>query len=265
MKKEIRTMNKEGTIVQVTIADERWYLVENDEGEVTAYPSVTWITDFYPKGIGFYKWLAAKGWDEAESIKSSAGDKGTKVHHIATDLLHGKKIEIDGNVINDDGEEEEIGLEEYEGAMSFVDWFKIVEPEIIANEIAVFNEEHFYAGTADFVFKLKEDVKWNRTTMKKGTWLLDFKTGQHIWPNYGLQVSAYKHALPMKIDHMGILQLGYKLNKDGFKLTVIDDQFALFLATKQIWQEEAGKTQVFKADYPVELSLGIPASKALKA
>lgn len=269
MKKEIRTLNDKGTEIQITIADERWYLREAENGEVTAYPSVTWITEHYPKGVAFYKWLANKGWDEAEAIKSAAGDVGHKVHQIATTLLKGKKVAIDDAVLNSEtGEPEPIALEEYEAALSFVEWFRAVKPEIVANEMVVFDDEHFYAGTADFICKLKEEIKIDsRTKMPAGTWLIDFKTGQNIWPSYGLQLSAYKAALKkhgIAVDNMAILQLGYRRNKHGYKISIMPDQFDLFLATKQIWQNEAKNTQVFKADYPTELSLGIPASKALK-
>ena len=33
------------------------------------------IAGHYPKGIAFYKWLAEKGWDESQALKSAAGDK----------------------------------------------------------------------------------------------------------------------------------------------------------------------------------------------
>jgi hypothetical protein len=74
MKKEIREV-KDG-IVQITTVDERWYVkaLKDEEGilKVVFVPSITWIAGHYPKGIAFYKWLAGKGWDEAEALKQSA-------------------------------------------------------------------------------------------------------------------------------------------------------------------------------------------------
>jgi hypothetical protein len=61
-------------------------------------PSVTWISGFWPKGIGFYKWLADKGWDEAEAAKQAAGDKNEKSLTYALEKLkevHDKCVEID--------------------------------------------------------------------------------------------------------------------------------------------------------------------------
>src|SRR4051794_35372068 len=85
MKKIIRETDEKNGIVQVTIADERWYIkeVEDPNTKLPKFlyvPSVTWIAGHYPKGTEFYKWLANKGWDESQAIKVAAGDKGSKVH-----------------------------------------------------------------------------------------------------------------------------------------------------------------------------------------
>lgn len=86
MKKIIRITDEKRGIVQVTTSDERWYLKPSTDPvtELPVYkpvPSSTWIAEHWPKGIGFYRWLADKGWDEAEAIKAAAGDKGSAVHN----------------------------------------------------------------------------------------------------------------------------------------------------------------------------------------
>jgi hypothetical protein len=72
MKKLIRNVDEKRGIVQITTYDERWYAHEVKDPitgipTVIFVPSVTWVAESYPKGIGFYKWLADKGWDEAEA------------------------------------------------------------------------------------------------------------------------------------------------------------------------------------------------------
>jgi hypothetical protein len=72
---------------QITVADKRWYMKPAKDAETglpiyLPVPSVTWIAGFWPQGIHFYKWLAEKGWDEAEAIKAAAGDKGSAVHGL---------------------------------------------------------------------------------------------------------------------------------------------------------------------------------------
>ena len=58
--------------------------------------------------------------------------------------------------------------------------------------------------------------------------------------------------------HLGILQVGYRRNKAGWKLTEVEDQFPLFLAAKQIWAKECEGVEPFKKDYPLSITLGTP-------
>ncbi len=250
MKKVIEEMvTVEGKpIMRITTADERWYV----KGEKTFVPSVTWIAGYYPKGIGFYKWLADKGWDEAEAIKNAAGDKGSKVHYAITDLLKGGKVAIDGQYPNPTtGEPEEITKEEYECIMSFVGWFNETKPKVIANEVVVFSEGDKYAGTIDLICKIDKQV-----------WVIDFKTGQTVWPEYELQISAYKHGLKKPgIVKLGILQLGYQRNKNKYKFTEVEDKFELFKAAYRIWHNENDGVEPKVRDYPMTLKLNLETKK----
>jgi len=263
---EFITVNKE-KIVRVTVADERWYLREMYSPEGLPYtvyvPSVTWIASHYPKGVGFYKWLANKGWDEAEALKQAAGDKGSKVHFAIASLIDGNDVKMDSKFKNPStGIDEELTLEEYEAIMSFHSWFLETKPEILLREIVVFNDKEEYAGTCDFICRIKEKLH-----------LIDFKTSQYVWPEHEIQISAYKHALIGKsfpdfktgeaitFDdtlNLAILQLGYGRNKKGFKFTDIADQFDLFLAAKTIWRKEASSQHPSVKDYPVSISLPKP-------
>lgn len=246
MRKEIRQISDDGKTIRVTVADERWYIKTAEDGTITEYPSVTWIADSYPKGIGYYKYLADKGWDNAQNELHAAGNRGSKVHKGITSLLLGNSIRMDDKLQNDDGEDEDITLEEWEAIMSFSAWHKEANPTMLANELTVFNEEYKYAGTADFICLIGDEK-----------YLIDFKTGKEIWPSYELQLSAYAHALPadMRPDKLAILQVGYKRNKAGFKFTEIPDQFDLFLAARSIWQKEHGTEKIHVKDYPVTISL----------
>lgn len=267
MKKIIREVDKEKQLHQVTIADERWYLksIENKITGIPEYvgvPSVTWITQSYPKGIGYFKWLAEKGWDEAEAVKIAAGDKGSKVHEAVEAILNGLEVRIDSKFLNRSTEqEEELTLEECDAILSFVKWRQSLKVplEVIAIERTVFSEKHNYAGTVDLICRIGDQL-----------WIIDFKTSQYVWPSHELQVSAYKKAidngeneilergraingLPIRL---GILQLGYRNNKNGYKFSEIEDQFDLFLAAQTIWRKEHGGESITKKDYPIILSPG---------
>lgn len=267
MKKIIREVDQEKGIVQVTISDERWYLKQTTNEttglpEIKAVPSSTWIAGHYPKGVQYYKWLADKGWNEAEAIKNDAAGRGSKVHNAIESIFKGEEVRIDSKFKNPQTEqEEELTLEEVDSILSFLAWFEEEKPEVICYEINVFSDKYNYAGTIDLVCRIKGEL-----------WVIDFKTSQHIWPSHKIQVSSYgkiieegEHDIPAiptpdvlyyQKPRLGILQLGYKLNKKKFKFTELEDKFDLFLAAQKIWAEEVGNQTVVKKDYPIILSPG---------
>jgi hypothetical protein len=122
----------------------------NRSSELTARPSVTWVA---PKGVGFYKWLADKGWDEAEAAKQAAGDKGCRVHLAIETILQGE-FRIDTTVEDKSRSTEhepalsELTYEELLAGQWFIHWFNEVKPEVIATETTVFSDIHGYARTA---------------------------------------------------------------------------------------------------------------------
>ena len=247
MEKLIKTVDEEKKILQVTTVDERWYIRQSTD-KVTGLPiyeyvpSVTWICEYYPKGIAYYKWLANKGWNESETIKEAAAEKGSKVHQAVADLIDNKEIKIDSKYLNPKtGQEEEFTLEEYEAIMSFVRWVKEIKPKFLQRDFVVWGDG--YAGTVDIFCEIKGEKH-----------LIDIKTSQQIWPSHELQISAYKHAQDEKVK-LGILQLGYRLNKKKFKFTEIDDNYQEFLAAKIIWAKEQKGIYPQQKDYPLKISL----------
>lgn len=267
MKKIIRETDEKRGIIQVTIADERWYVKEERDGKTDLptlryVPSVTWITGHYPKGIQFYKWLAEHGWDESQAIKQAAGDKGSKVHDAISAILRGEEVRIDSKFLNRSTEQiEELTLEECDAILSFVKWREEVRPESIAWDTTVFSDQYGYAGSLDYVCRI-DGVPY----------ITDFKTSQQVRPEYELQVSAYKHALQEQENAEGqgtepyklaILQVGYRRNKNGYKFTEVEDQFDLFLAARQIWAKECDGEEPKKKDYPIVLSPAVTVEEAL--
>lgn len=286
MQKLIRVADEKRGIVQVTVADERWYFKESKD-EVTgnpkmlAVPSVTWIAGHYPKGLHFYKWLAEKGWDESQAIKQAAGDKGSKVHEAISAIFRGDEVRIDSKFINrsksdvDTPYEEELTFEEVECIISFLDWRKSLESfEPIAWDITVFSEVGNYAGTVDLIARVNGEL-----------YIIDFKTSQYVWTEYELQVSAYRRAVengenPIKIKNpngtdttvlldvsnlkAAILQVGYKKNKAQFKFTEIENAFPMFLVAQQIWARETAGQSPRQVDLPIVLSPKITPGEALK-
>ena len=246
MKIEIRETKVPG-LVQITTLDERWYQRQSDK---RLFPSVTWITSCYPKSFGFYKWLATKGWDEAEAIKVAAGNKGSKVHRAIQALLTGETVRMDATFYSELSKtDEELTVEEWECIMSFAAWWLAELPILLMSEQVVYNEAAGYAGTLD----LYVNVGGKDT-------LIDIKTGQDVWPEHELQVTAYAHCFDSP-PATGILQVGYRKNKKGYKFTETTDKWSLFNAAMEIWRNENDGVAPKQKDYPVELSIPLIKTK----
>jgi hypothetical protein len=175
MRKIIKEVDEKRGILQITIADERFYVKEirnpvTDLPEFLYVPSVTWIAGHYPKGIAFWRWLAENGWDESQAIKQAAGDKGSKVHDAISAILRGEEVKIDSKFLNRSTDQfEELTLEECDCILSFVNWRKEVKPESLAWDVTVFSEKYGYAGSIDYICKINGV-----------TYIVDFKTSQRV-------------------------------------------------------------------------------------
>lgn len=232
---------KDNNIIQITTIDERWYMRKSDG---IYYPSSSWISSFYPKGIGFYKWLADKGWDDSVAIKEAAGNRGSKVHQALEYYELTGSIRMNDSFNNQEGIPEELTVEEWECIISFDTWYKEAKPKLILNEHVIWNDEYQYAGTLDRIYEINGEI-----------WLIDFKTSQNIWTEHAIQLSSYFHAANPKPIKMAILQIGYRKNKKGFKFTEIEDKFDLFLHAKAIWKNENPDAKPKQKDYPTILTL----------
>jgi hypothetical protein len=245
MQFERKVIDKEKGIVQITTEDERWYSMPFED-KVIYLPSTTWICQYYPRGIAYFKWLASKGWDEAEALKEAAGEKGTYTHKACEMLLDGSVVRFD-TVVDD----RQLTTEEYANVMSFVAWFNEAKPKSIKTEFTVFAPGNTHAGTIDYICEINGE-----------TWVIDFKTSASIWPSHIIQLTAYRIALDIECK-LGILQLGYKYNKNKkYKLTEVPFKPDLWKAAYTIWEDECKGIVPLQRDYPLELSLNLGGSNA---
>lgn len=288
MQKIIRETDEKLGIVQVTIADERWYVKEitNPTTQLPEFkyvPSVTWIAGFYPKGVEFYQWLAKHGWDESQQIKKEAGLKGDKVHQAISAILGGQEVRIDSEFLNKEtGEMEELTLEECDAIKSFVDWRNDMAQDYIVEFLfwdkTIFSDKHNYGGSIDAGARITPKQEGKNPLKLSGptVYIIDFKTSQQVWPSFGLQLSAYREPLSngeFFIDgfkdtadiRLAVLQVGYRKNKAGYKWNVIENKFILFLAARQIWANETEGEAPKKKDYPIIISPAVSVAEALAA
>jgi len=270
MLKEIKDIDRKAGIMRITTLNERFYVkpAKNSKTGLPIYqfyPSSTWIAGYYPKGVGFYKWLAQKGWDEAEALKVAAGDKGSKVHYACETIDKGLPIDItkDKFINPTTGQPEELTIEEVDCVKSFTDFLEDYKPELVANEITIFGDG--YAGTIDKIYRIGKEI-----------WVVDIKTSKQIWEEQKLQLSSYRHAEEFVLNgalvnygelgitdkewanrKQAILQLGYNgyrtEGKAHYKFSEIEDKYELFIVAMQIWKNENPNSKPKEINYPLIL------------
>lgn len=276
MKKIIRITDEKRGTVQITTQDERWYSKPSTDPitELPTFkpvPSSTWVASYWPKGIGYMRWLAEHGWDEAEAIKSAAGDKGSAVHAALEMILNGQEFRIDTKVHDKARSTEQeavmrdLTAEEIVCIMAFLNWKAEIEQdyviETLTTETNIFSDIHNFAGTLDWLVRLTPRPEGRNPLKLAGptVFLTDFKTSQDIWDSHELQISSYGEAITngenpifernengtetnRRVDisslRLAILQIGYRRNKDGFKFTEIANRFEDFKIAQHIWKRE---------------------------
>ena len=212
---------------QVNVLDQRFYR-RNEE----YYPSVTSILNYFPKNQFFHSWLKDVG-HNSEIIANKAAGEGTQVHHAVDAFLNGEEITwIDefGNA--------KYNLDVWRMILKFADFCNTHKPELIATEYHLFSDEHKYAGTADLVVRMFDNI-----------WLLDLKTSNSLHTSYDLQLAAYAQAWnethDEKVTHTGILWVkantrsegkGGKIQGKGWELKFVNEIESNFKMFKNIYE-----------------------------
>ena len=212
---------------QINVLDQRFYR-RNEE----YYPSVTSVLNYFPKNQFFHSWLKDVG-HNSEIIANKAAGEGTQVHQAVDAFLNGQEITwIDeyGNA--------KYNLDVWRMILRFADFWNTHKPELIATEYHLFSDEHKYAGTADLVVRMFDNI-----------WLLDLKTSNSLHTSYDLQLAAYATAWnethDEKVTHTGILWVkantrsegkGDKIQGKGWELKFVNDIEKNFKMFKNIYE-----------------------------
>ena len=212
---------------QVNVLDSRFYRREGNY-----YPSVTSVLNYFPKNQFFHSWLKDVG-HNSDIIASKAAGEGTQVHTAVDAFLNGQEITwIDefGNA--------KYNLDVWRMILKFADFWNTHKPELIATEYHLFSDEHKYAGTADLVVRMFDNI-----------WLLDLKTSNSLHTSYDLQLAAYAQAWnethDEKVTHTGILWVkantrsegkGDKIQGKGWELKFVNDIEKNFKMFKNIYE-----------------------------
>jgi hypothetical protein len=150
--------------------DERWYRIKD---ETKWLPSVTtMIGSVLNKGVGFEKWLGdSPSYDIACQKRDEAAQTGTIIHKMCEQLLKGDTVNFD----------EEFSDKSYlKRLFSFVKWYEIHKPEVIALELKLVHSDILYSGTPDIVCMIDGKIH-----------MVDIKTGAP-YDSHELQLTCYK-------------------------------------------------------------------------
>lgn len=184
------------------------------------FPSSTTILNAYPQSAHLTQWIAEKGWNESQRIKSEAGERGTRIHSACDDLEDGIELL-----------KQNYSLEEWYKISSFVDWHREYTPEMIAKEIAVFSESGQYAGRLDRLYKITGEIT-----------VLDLKSSSSIHSHFPLQFASYAKAIEentdIEIAQTAALQLGAQ-NKNNYRFVMYPDwrdHYKVFEHVRATWE-----------------------------
>ena len=184
-------------------------------------------------------------------VRDAAAARGSFVHDLIEQYV------LTGNVPDapDDDAEAAGMLKQFE---LFLNQF---EPEFTASEMGVFNSEHRYAGTLDFLANIPK--------LGDGTFIGDVKTGNRVYPETSLQLAAYAHAefyetekvkrttdgATMPIPELNGQAVVLHLRPDYYELipaAIGEDQFRMFRMAHQIyWFTRHGK-EWLETPYTIE-------------
>lgn len=163
---------------------------------------------------------AEKAAASVNARKGEAADRGKAVHNLIEEWTRGR---LDAVVMPPD-------------LMGYVEGFRMFvrawNPQTLYTECLILNKTHGYAGRVDWIGTIGDQV-----------WMIDFKTSKAVWPEFGLQLTAYKNAEfirrnkdaelePMpKVDHTGVVLIP---GNGGFDFKSTDEPLDVFLALKQV-------------------------------
>lgn len=247
MKHQIdRTVFIDPGVRRIDVLDNRFYF-HVDDPEIF-YPSTTTILEVYPKDYALEQWHKAMGFNSDIILKRQA-EKGSNVHNGVERYLNGQPLFF-GEFYNDVFVPN-YTLEEWEMLCKFVEFWELLNPELIASEVVLLSTTYKLGMTIDLIFKLLniESGQWEN-------WLIDIKCGNYVQPSHELQVAAYAMAWNEQhpdcfINRWGILHLaaktrgedksGKKIQGKGWNVVEYDrhykDAFKVFKHLRAIWDD----------------------------
>ena len=186
-------------VFQLNSKGPRYYYRFNEDNEPEFYPSVTTIlSQTLPTNPYLTKWIADKGFDEAERYKMERANYGTFMHSQFEKLiiertydLDGLKVELKRYIDNNKLPEDFIHYadELKKDVLSFAQFVLDYDVKPLAVEIALVHPVYNYAGMLDLPCTMLEKPGSD----KRITAIVDFKSGRKgFWTEHEVQLHLYK-------------------------------------------------------------------------
>lgn len=266
------------TAEQIDWFDQHYYKVGED-----FYPSVTTILQAAPfKQQALAYWRGDIGNNEADKQFYQAGERGTFIHNCMTKMLNGNRIYFK---FVPEGENGLLVTDQWDAIQlhRIAQFFKVVKPVILHNELIVYSHKHRFAGSIDLVLEIKDgsyliDGK-KPVYLPSGVYIADLKTSRDIHDDYWLQVAAYTFAFQemypdIKITNNLILHTksSNKLGIEGFSCktvklygseeeiednpqAIINENFNAFLDIHKLWKRKPVPTKPKLFNMPNKISI----------
>jgi len=215
------------------------------EGYKDLFPSVTTILDIISKP-GLLRWTQNTAF---ANVKSTLEDQSGSVQTISTDWIRQTMNHVKQSYEKEREEAAILGTrahkiieqllsghspvidEEMQPIFdSFCQWKLSVDLEITNTEAVVYSPYYGYAGTIDAI-----------ATMGDSQVVIDWKTGNALYPEHSFQVAAYARALA-EITHTEtpqawVVRLGKrKVEVEPRKILDVDPPFQSFRAALYLWR-----------------------------
>lgn len=166
--------------------------------------------------------LFSKAEENSKVIKSSYSVYGTQVHEMIHCLIKNETKDWDPTLENP--------------KKGFYKWLSSQHPSFcfVHSELSLISSEYGYGGTIDAIAQVKiED--------KPQLLILDWKTGNNIYPEYAWQLGAYYQAFKENfnepIEGAYIVQLNKKEpNFQSYRITDLQGAFESFRRLLSVWE-----------------------------
>lgn len=140
------------------------------------YPGVTTIIASVIRKPALERWIGELGNRAADSVRTTAADRGTLVHALAALVVDGiESIPI--------GEDEVLAQPQVD---AFVAWYEEYVEEVYAVELMVAHPTYRYAGALDYLLRFNGDPCPT---------IVDIKSGRGVYPEMRYQTAAYREAV----------------------------------------------------------------------